>query len=117
MYDISDVTIKSRCGEEMETIINYNRSDDTAIISTADNTVLTKLKKAVKQNPDEYKVLSVYRNWDGDVTEVSVSCPKKYISFRTRTVKRELTDEQKSAASERLKVARSKRNGASNNSR
>ena len=81
---------------EQEVHISFMRDEDFAIIYTSDTTYMTKLDKLCKTSPDMYSLLSdtgrgkTYRLED-----------KTLISFRAR--KRELSDEQKIAAGERMR--------------
>ena len=87
--------------EEQETIINISRTNGTAEIYTSDSRYMTKLDKLVKANPDEWKCTD-YDKQENDIVAKYYSCPAKYVSFRTRTVKRELTDEEREAIAGRL---------------
>lgn len=91
--------------EEQETHINFERLSDRAIIYTSDRTTMTKLDKCVKAGT--YKLEEVHKTSDGDLLAKEYSCPKKFISFRSKEVTRDLTDEQKQAmadaTSERFK--------------
>lgn len=106
MQDINKIVFHGNSEDEKETIISFVKGSTVAYIYTADNTVLTKLKKNVNANPKEWKLHNVYRSSDS-YAAVEVTCPKKYISFRGKSKSREMTEEQKKAASERLKKARS----------
>ncbi len=81
---------------EQEVSINFMRDEDFATIYTSDTTYMTKLDKLCKSSPDMYSLISdtgrgkTYRVED-----------KTLISFRTK--KRELSEEQKIAASERMR--------------
>lgn len=68
--------------EERETVINYNYNDNYATIYTSDKTVLTKLKKNMAHNPNEYKLIKLTCNFNG-ITSVTVTCPKRYVSMRS----------------------------------
>lgn len=89
---------------EQEVHINFMRDEDFATIYTSDTTYMTKLDKLCNTSPDMYSLISdtgrgkTYRVED-----------KTLISFRAK--KRELTDEQKIAAGERIRQYQaSKRN-------
>lgn len=102
---IENLYIRGVSADEVETIVTFNKLEGEAIIYTTDNTVLTKLKKNIKSNPDEWKLVrfSTHSSNDSEneITSVEVSCPKKYISFRSS--KRRISEEQKKKASERFK--------------
>lgn len=102
---IENLYIRGISADEVETIVTFNKLEGEAIIYTTDNTVLTKLKRNIKLNPDEWKLVrfSTRSSNDGEseVTSVEVSCPKKYISFKSS--KRKMSEEQRKSASERFK--------------
>ncbi len=81
---------------EQEVHINFMRDEDFATIYTSDTTYMTKLDKLCKTSPDMYSLISdtgrgkTYRVED-----------KTLISFRVK--KRELSEEQKIAAGERMR--------------
>ena len=81
---------------EQEVCINFMRDEDFATIYTSDTTYMTKLDKLCKTSPDMYSLIAdtgrgkTYRVED-----------KTLISFRAK--KRELSEEQKIAAGERLR--------------
>lgn len=81
---------------EQEVHINFMRDENFATIYTSDTTYMTKLDKLCKTSPDMYSIISdtgrgkTYRLED-----------KTLISFRAK--KRELTEEQKIAAGERMR--------------
>ncbi len=82
---------------EQEVCINFMRDEDFATIYTSDTTYMTKLDKLCKTSPDMYSLIAdtgrgkTYRVED-----------KTLISFRAKK-KRELSDEQKIAAGERMR--------------
>lgn len=81
---------------EQEVCINFMRDEDYATIYTSDTTYMTKLDKLCKTSPDMYSLIAdtgrgkTYRVED-----------KTLISFRAK--KREMSDEQKIAAGERMR--------------
>ena len=90
---------------EQEVCINFMRDENFATIYTSDTTYMTKLDKLCKTSPDMYSLLSdtgrgkTYRVED-----------KTLISFRAKKIKRELTEEQKIAAGERMRQYHASRN-------
>lgn len=73
--------------EEQETIINTHRTSDTAEIWTSDSTMITKLDRRVKENPETWKCVKVERSRDdGRVVAKEYRCPKKMISFRGKVM-------------------------------
>ncbi len=81
---------------EQEVHISFMRDEDFATIYTSDTTYMTKLDRLCKTSPDMYSLISdtgrgkTYRVED-----------KTLISFRAK--KRELSEEQKIAAGERMR--------------
>ena len=67
--------------DEAETTITWMRRDDIVKLYTCDNTVMSKLKWKVKNNPKEYKAYEAGRN-KGKVTGYFFEFPLKYLSFR-----------------------------------
>ena len=105
--NINDLLITGVSADEQETTINFSRTDKEAEVYTSDNTVLTKIKNIFSSDDCEWKLKNVVKDKKGNVVSVFFSVPKKLISLRAKTVKSSLTDEQKQAAAERLKDARS----------
>lgn len=86
---------------ERETVITFSDGDKTARITTHQRRIITKLRR----NP-AFKVAS-----EGvfDGTEwVDGTMPAEFVSFRRPREKRELTEEQRQAAAERLRAARTR---------
>lgn len=79
--------IKGLSRAEQETTVVIGREDTLAKIYTSDNTVLTTLKKRAIANPKEWSV-AVYENKDGNPTGYTFYCPKRFVSFRTRSLSR-----------------------------
>lgn len=81
---------------EQEVCINFMRDEDFATIYTSDTTYMTKLDKLCKTSPDMYSLIAdtgrgkTYRVKD-----------KTLISFRAK--KRELSEEQRIAAGDRMR--------------
>ena len=105
--NINDLLITGVSADEQETTINFSRTDKEAEVYTSDNTVLTKIKNMFSSDDCEWKLKNVVKDQKGNVVSVFFSVPKKLISLRAKTVKSSLTGEQKQAAAERLKNARS----------
>ena len=82
--------------EEQETHINYMRDESYAKVYTSDSTQITRLDKLCKANPDVYKLIE--NTGRGKSYLIS---DKGLISFRTK--KREMTEEQKRIAADRMR--------------
>ena len=89
--------------EEQELCINAAREDDYATAYCSDTTWITKFDKLVAKSPDLFEVVAE-TSWGK-----TYKFPKKLLSIRSSIVTREMTEEQKHIASERLRVAREKR--------
>lgn len=81
--------------EEQETVIQFNRDSDTATIYTTDSTVINKLDK-------RYERTRISRNGK-QIAAIEYDVPKKFISYKTKTRKLNISSEQKK---ERMRVAR-----------
>lgn len=93
----------NRC-EEMETTMNFTRTDKEVSIWTNDTVMYTKFDKLCTTAPDIYQCTEVGRDRDGDIISKTYRmADKSLLSFRTRHIKRELTPEQRAVLSERSK--------------
>lgn len=90
---------------EQEVVTNFNAAEDTAEIYTADPVWMRKLDKLVEQNPEQFKPGRA-ESCKGEVVAKRYSFPKRFITIRSKDVKRELTDEQREELAERLSKAR-----------
>lgn len=90
---------------EQETTIQFSRDLDTAYIWTSDSTIMTKLDKLVETSGC-WKIEDVGRV-NGEVVSKEYSTLKRLISFRAKPTERVMTEEQKQASAERLRLARS----------
>ena len=94
--------------EEKETNINWYCDSKTAVLYTTDNKVVTKMKHLFERNPNTVKCTEYYS--EHGVDSYRFEFPIKGLSFRNtdkqNSRKREMTDEQRKAASERMKKAR-----------
>lgn len=104
---VEDLVIRGVDVGEQELIVNAMRDEEFFTVYTSDNIYLTKLKKLVTANPKEWEIIQIVEN-KGNILGVKFKAPKKLLSFRTATVERTMTDEQRVAAAERLKAARDK---------
>ena len=87
--------------EEQELHINSSRDEEIATAYCSDRTWITKFDKLVEKSPDLFKVVAE--------TECgkTYKFPKRLLSIRSSI--REMSDEQKQNASERLRIAREQR--------
>lgn len=90
---------------EQETVITYDRESDKMNIYTADPVLLRRLMKL-----EAYKLMREHKR--GGVTiAADFEADKKLLTLRTMRTKRELTEEQRAALSERGKAIRAKQLG------
>lgn len=89
--------------EEQELCINAMRDEDFATAYCSDRTWITKMDKLVAKSPDLFEVIAE--------TEFgkTYKFPKRLLSIRSSIVTRDMSDEQKQLAAERLRSAREKR--------
>lgn len=85
---------------EQETIITFNAAEDTA-----DPVYIRKLDKLTEKNPEQFKPGKV-ETYQGEIVAKRYIFPKRFISIRSKDVKRELTEEQREELAERLKAVR-----------
>ena len=80
---------------EQETVVVIDRQTRKANIYSTDTRFINKLDKRYERTKEHF-------NEDG-ICAVEYEVPENLISFRSPTAKRTMTEEQKKAASERLK--------------
>lgn len=68
---------------EQETIIQISRDGDTAQIYTNDLKMLTRLKKAMKSQGSEWRLIEISHN-RGRQSGWGFECPKRLLSFRSK---------------------------------
>lgn len=91
--------------QEQETIISFNAAENTAELYTADPVYIRKLDKLVEKNSEQFKSGRV-ETYQGEIVAKRYIFPKRFLSIRSKDVKRELTEEQRKELAERLKKAR-----------
>lgn len=82
--------------DEQETHISYMRDESYAKVYTSDSTQITRLDKLCRTNPNMYKTIE-----DTGRGKSYLISDKGLISFRVK--KREMTEEQKRIAAERMR--------------
>ena len=89
--------------DEQELCINAMRNEDFATAYCSDSTWITRFDKLVEKSPNLFEVIAE--------TEFgkTYKFPKRLISIRSSIVTREMSDEQKQLATERLRLAREQR--------
>lgn len=92
---------------EQETTISFSRDSNTVDVWTSDVTMMTKLDKLCKESPNDYMCIEEMRTLDGLLANKRYTIKnKKLVSFRSSSVKRQMTDEQRAKSAERLRQAR-----------
>ena len=86
--------------EEQEVCINAMRDEDFATVYCSDRTWITKMDKLVEKSPSLFEVIA-----ETDYGK-TYKFPKRLVSIRSSIVSREMTDEQKQLAADRLRNAR-----------
>lgn len=86
--------------EEQELCINASRNEDFATAYCSDLTWITKFDKLVNKSPELFEVIAETEHGK------TYRFPKRLVSIRSSIVTREMTDEQKQLAAERLRNAR-----------
>lgn len=95
---------------EQETTISFMRNSDICTVYTSDNTVMTKLDKLVENEKSPcWKLKAEHRSHSGELVGKTYETHKRLISFRSDIVTREMTEEQREAAAERMKEWREKK--------
>lgn len=112
--NLQSLSFSSQPSSEQETVIVFKRGEDYATVETTDSTVLTKLKKCAAASPKDWKLDDLTVSSDEEdplkVSSVCFTCPKKLVSLRTKPVQaREMTDEERAVAAERLRAVRSQK--------
>ena len=97
--------------EDQETGVSITALSDDMVVYTSDNTTWTKLKRLIKSNPTEWKLIraSSTVGKPDKLVYVEVRGPKKYLSFRTKETGNKLSAEARAEAAERLKKIRAQK--------
>ena len=91
--------------EIREMDINWTDVDDMVSVTAYEKKYIKQLKTLWEKHPDEVKIIDV--NDDGTWC---AHLPKKYVHVSIgERAKREMTEEQKAAAAERMRLAREKK--------
>ena len=94
-----------KSNEIYETNVNYVNTDDMVSATVYEGRHINQLKALAEKHPEEVRLIPT-----GLTGVMLAHLPKKYVhvSFGERT-KREMSEDQKAAAAERLKKARDKK--------
>lgn len=88
---------------EQETVISFGRLDEKARVYTSDRTVMTKLDKKAEDPSSPWTLVDVGKA-NGEVVSKTYEADKKLISFRTKFVTRNLSEEERAAMAMRLRA-------------
>lgn len=100
---------------EQETTVNLYRDSDMCSVYTSDTTMMTKLDKFVEsEDAPLWTLKEVHRLSSGEVVGKTYETHKKLISFRKNVFKRDMTDEQRKEAAERMRNRRRKSDAGHN---
>jgi len=103
LKELENISFSGLTAEEKETAINWYYGDKTVVLSTSDNTVLTRLKKIARNSPNHIKIRKVNCAVDGTPYGITVELTKKLVKIVTKIPdKREMTDEERAKISERF---------------
>lgn len=107
-YVLEDLIITGNKKDDLECDIIHYADEKIATIYTSSNTWFTKIKKMMIANPSGWKIVTLVFRENGSLSGVKVECPKNAISLRSGN-SREVSEENRAAASQRLKAARNKK--------
>lgn len=94
---------------EREVIISFTDADSEANLYTASPVWIRKFDKLVAEHPENFREVKK-ETCQGKVIAKDYAFPKRFLSVRSRDVKRNLTDEQRKEISNRMKSMNAKRN-------
>lgn len=98
---------------EQETSVSFARDSDICTVYTSDSTIMTKLDKLVESDKSPYwKLKGEHRLLNGELIGKTYETHKRLISFRSNISTREMSEEQKEAASKRFKQMWKDRQGS-----
>jgi hypothetical protein len=93
-------------GSNTENNIEFLRDAETATCSFSQGRYISKIRKLAEKYPDECEIVA--ENKDGSIV---AHFPVKWIQI-TKREGREMTEEEKEAAAERLRLYRERKSGA-----
>lgn len=84
-------------------MISFNAAEDLAELYTADPVMIRKMDKLVEENPKQFKG-EVHSRYKGEIYAMNYTFPKKFIVIRTKDIARNVTEEQREQARQRMKM-------------
>ena len=89
---------------EQETTVSFTRDSDICTVYTSDSTVMTRLDKLAESDKSpHWKLKEEHRLQNGELVGKTYETHKRLISFRANITTREMSEEQREAASERFR--------------
>lgn len=89
---------------EQEVHINFSRGDKTAKVYVTDSTWITKMDKRVAASDGLIKEVEILKDKTGQFVGKKYEMPVRLLSIRSKI--REVSEEERERASERLRLAR-----------
>ena len=90
---------------EQETVIVFARDDDKAEIYTSDTTMMTKFDKKLSEECSQWQLLREAK-LGGEIISKTYLVDRKLISFRSKKIDREYTEEERKMIGEKLRQGR-----------
>ena len=90
---------------ERETSIWYNKAEDNAICHSCDKSLMNQLDTYCTEYPEDFKFKRDIKS-EGEVVGKEYIFDQKYITIRRPSNRKPMSEEQRKAASDRLKKAR-----------
>lgn len=87
----------------METCIDFIHGEDTIIWSTNHFATIRKMEELIEKYPNDVQIIRDYRNEEGEAKQLEIRVPAKWMRMPRPPKKREFTEEQRQAASERFR--------------
>ena len=87
---------------EQEVLISFNAGEDEVCLYTADPVWIRKMDKLVEQNSEQFRQ-GRFEYYKGKVYSKRYHFPKRFITIRSKDVKRNLTEDQRKEIAERFK--------------
>lgn len=98
---------------EQENCISFLKGSKTATVTFTQGRYISKIEKLAVKFPDEVKICHRNYNPSGNISSIVAHIPTSYIKINNS--KRELSDEERKALSERAKYTLGQRNNAQEN--
>lgn len=90
---------------EQEVIINFNAEENETSLYTANPVWIRKMDKLIEQNPEQFRQGRVERV-KGEIVSKEYFFPKRFVSIRSKDLKRNLSEEQRKELAERMNNTR-----------